>query len=76
MSRKQQGMLLSAPLFGDIHCQEREEFHGFPCTYCSGNGWYWATSMIGEESYKEDCKICGGSGRLKAVVTVEWKADK
>jgi hypothetical protein len=26
-----------------------------------------------EERYKQECPICNGSGRLDAVVTVEWK---
>lgn len=75
MSRKQQALLLSAPLFGDIHRKEREEFSGFTCSYCTGNGWFWKEDNQGERC-KENCKTCGGSGRLKAVVTVEWKAEK
>jgi hypothetical protein len=29
-----------------------------------------------QERYKKECPMCKGSGRLDAVVKVEWKASK
>lgn len=45
------------------------------CSYCHGNGWFWGEDEFGER-IKNDCPVCGGSGSLDAVVTVEWKAAK
>nr|DAL91448.1 MAG TPA: protein of unknown function (DUF5351) [Caudoviricetes sp.] len=28
-----------------------------------------------QERYKQECPICNGSGRLDALITVEWKAS-
>lgn len=73
MSKKQQALLLSAPLFAGEHRMEREEFVGFKCATCCGNGWHWGENEGGER-VRIDCKVCEGSGKLKAVVTVEWTA--
>lgn len=48
---------------------------GHRCNYCHGNGWFWGTDDYGE-SIKEPCPMCGGSGEVDAVVTVEWKPNK
>ncbi|WP_042373711.1 hypothetical protein [Bacteroides neonati] len=74
MSKKQQALILSAPLFGDVHPKEQQEFNGFPCSGCQGNGWHWKENKYGDR-IKEPCSVCGGTGKLKAVVTIEWKAD-
>lgn len=76
MSKKQQSLLLSVPLFmGELQV-EREVFLGFKCATCCGNGWYWGEDEKSGERVKVTCKICKGSGRLKAVVIVEWVAEK
>ena len=45
---------------------------GYTCSYCHGNGWYWGMDDF-RDSMKVTCPVCGGSGQLDAVVTVEWK---
>ncbi|WP_315563215.1 hypothetical protein [Segatella oris] len=47
---------------------------GHACTYCQGNGYHWQENCC-RERYKQGCPICKGSGRLDAVVTIEWKAE-
>lgn len=47
---------------------------GHVCSYCQGNGWFWGKDDAGEE-VKIPCPMCGGSGEVDAVVTVEWKAS-
>lgn len=49
---------------------EHIETFSHKCSYCGGNGWIWGA----EE--KRDCPICKGSGKLKAVVSIEWSPDK
>lgn len=75
MSYRQQALLISPPLFIKDHTQEREVFHGLCCPACSGNGWHWKENDFGER-YKDSCRHCGGTGKLKAVVTIEYKPDK
>ena len=51
------------------------ESWGHSCPYCQGNGYHWQENEW-EERYKQECPICKGSGRLDAMVTIEWKAGK
>lgn len=41
------------------------------CSYCRGNGWHW-----GPQLKKVKCPDCGGTGEVKAIVTVDWRANK
>ena len=52
---------------------EKEELTGFDCPTCSGRGWHWNHER---ETTKEACSRCGGSGKLKAKVTILWESDK
>jgi DnaJ-class molecular chaperone len=48
---------------------------GHLCGYCQGNGWFWGKDdPVG--TVKEPCPMCGGSGELDAVITVNWKPSK
>lgn len=74
MSKRQHALLIQPPLFPKECPVERVEFGGFPCSYCHGNGWFWGVDDYGER-IKQDCPVCKGNKRLKAVVTVNWTAD-
>ena len=54
---------------------ERIESRGHRCPYCQGNGYLWQEDEW-QERYKKECPICKGSGRLNAVITIEWKAER
>ena len=51
------------------------ESRGHKCPCCQGNGYHWQEDEW-QERYKKECPICKGSGRLDAVITVEWKAEE
>lgn len=51
---------------------DRIESRGHSCPYCQGAGFLWQEDDR-EERYRKECPVCGGGGRLDAVVTVEWK---
>lgn len=51
------------------------ESRGHSCPYCQGNGYHWQEDEW-QERYKKECPICKGSGRLDAVITIEWKAEE
>ena len=53
---------------------ERVLSRGHKCPYCQGNGYFWQEDDW-DERYKKECSICKGSGKLDAVITIEWKAD-
>lgn len=72
MSRKQNGVLITAPLFGTG--QEREVFEGYPCGYCHSKGYFSRDSEEGQWE-KYPCPKCGGTGKVKAVVTIDWQPD-
>lgn len=42
------------------------------CNRCQGNGYFWSHNSY-NEPVKEPCSMCGGTGELDAVVTIEWK---
>lgn len=74
MSKKNQVLLITPPLFPREHHCETETFSGLPCTYCHGNGWI---PTLGERNEHERtaCPVCKGRKKLKAVVTVKWMPD-
>jgi DnaJ-class molecular chaperone len=47
---------------------------GHTCGYCHGNGFLWNEEL--RERVKIDCPVCNGSGKLDAVITIEWKPSK
>lgn len=53
----------------------RENFvsTGHKCDYCKGNGWFWGTEEGSREDVHVSCPVCGGSGELDAIITVDWK---
>ena len=51
------------------------ESRGPACSYCQGNGYFWQENVY-RERYKQECCICKGSGKLDAVIRVEWKASE
>ena len=42
------------------------------CGYCKGNGWFWGTEEGSREDVPVSCPVCGGSGELDAIITVDW----
>lgn len=40
-----------------------------PCNYCKGSGFFWNR----EDENKTNCPLCGGSGEVKAIITIEWE---
>lgn len=54
---------------------DRIESHGHCCPYCEGNGYHWQEDDW-RERYKKMCSICNGSGKLDAIITIEWRAGE
>ena len=48
--------------------------NGHLCGYCHGNGFFWGEQL--REYVKKNCPVCNGSGKLDAVITIEWKPSK
>lgn len=47
---------------------------GFTCPRCSGQGGFRDTTGHGERTFIP-CDLCDGTGKVRAVITVEWEAD-
>lgn len=73
MSERQNGVLITAPLFGTGK-EKPEEFTGYSCGLCQGNGWFLDPDIVNER-VKKPCPSCGGTGQVKAIVNVEWVPD-
>lgn len=58
-----------------VECKETFYSNGHQCSYCKGNGYFWSEDVHGE-SYQKECPVCKGSGKLNAVITVEWSSIK
>lgn len=52
--------------------EETTTVEGLKCNYCEGNGWFWGTDELGEDT-KVPCPMCQGSGKLNAEITIRWK---
>lgn len=48
--------------------------NGHSCGYCHGKGFFWGEQQ--RERVKINCPVCNGSGKLDAVITIEWKPSK
>lgn len=46
---------------------------GHVCSHCHGNGYSWQLPDCEKDSVKETCPVCDGSGKLDAVITIEWR---
>jgi len=53
---------------------EAIESKHFKCPYCQGNGYFWQENVY-RERYKQECCICKGSGKLDAVISIQWRAS-
>ncbi len=70
MSERQEMIIVSPSLNGD----ERLESGEFPCPKCHGRGgWHYDEHDKGGERF-DMCPACAGTGRVKAIVTIVWKA--
>lgn len=72
MSKNNQVIMVSPPMFVNINNKERMNSPGHICSYCHGKGYFWQ----GNEPVKESCPVCNGSGKLDAEITIEWKPSK
>ena len=74
MSKNRQVITVSPPLFlKETGRKEQMRSEGHVCSHCHGNGYFWQLPDCGKDSVKEVCPVCGGSGRLDAVITIEWR---
>jgi len=75
MSKNKQFISVTPPMFLNEGGQKESLLsRGHKCSYCHGNGWFWGEER--RESVKVDCPVCKGSGKLDAVITIEWNPSK
>lgn len=74
MSEKKQILELSPPEYDSDF--EKKQYSGFTCPYCNGNGWINDWSAKRDDPAVIGCTHCGGSGHLKAEVTIKWIAEE
>jgi hypothetical protein len=72
MSKTKHVIIPSPPLFLREGNKERQVLEHYTCSCCQGNGFFWKTGADIKEKIKAPCSVCGGRGRLKAEVTIEW----
>lgn len=54
--------------------RETMEFRNYRCPVCNGRGGF--TEQVGhDESKTIPCDYCDGTGNVKAVVEIKWRAD-
>lgn len=59
-------------------CDITKEVHtslGHVCEYCHGVG-YFASNFPLLDDEPSPCPVCGGSGQVDAIITIEWKPSK
>lgn len=73
MSEKRDIALIMAPDFGTGR-ETVGYFTGYACGYCQGNG-YFQGDITRKDPERTPCPKCGGTGRVKGIVTVDWVPD-
>ncbi len=63
--------IIPPALMGVGNMKEVITSNGHSCRYCHGNGFFWGEQQ--RECVKKNCPVCNGSGKLDAVITIEWK---
>ena len=58
----------------DYRMEEREVIHGFVCPSCYGRGNIMEFDK--KDPYSIECIRCGGSGKLRALVSIAFEAEK
>lgn len=54
--------------------RETMEFRNYTCPACNGRGGF--TEEVGHDQYQtKTCNYCEGTGKVKAEVTIKWRAD-
>jgi DnaJ-class molecular chaperone len=71
MSKNKQIIEVTPPEYGN--CKEGVVLSGFDCPRCSGRGWVPDYGI--KETVRTGCERCGGMGRLRANVSIEWEED-
>lgn len=75
MSVKNDMIQITPPAFVGVgNMKETIISNGHTCGYCYGSGFFWRDEM--RERVKTPCPVCNGSGKLDAVITVNWKPSK
>lgn len=75
MSVKNDIIKITPPaLIGVDNMKETIISSGHPCYYCSDSGFFLEKQQ--RKRVKKDCPVCNGSGKLDAVITIEWKPSK
>jgi DnaJ-class molecular chaperone len=73
MSKKKTVIELSAAKIAVTGPVEGIYSSGHECGNCHGNG--WVRHALRGDDIEEDCPVCGGSGLLDALVTIQWLAS-
>jgi predicted RNA-binding Zn-ribbon protein involved in translation (DUF1610 family) len=71
MSKNRRIIELAPPEYGVV--AEREELRGFLCPKCGGSGYRMDYGV--RDAHRIECPTCGGVGKLRATVTIEWAPD-
>jgi predicted RNA-binding Zn-ribbon protein involved in translation (DUF1610 family) len=74
MSEKKQMLEIQPPEY-DTGI-EKKNYTDFACPGCNGNGWIIDWDVKRDDPASIGCTRCGGSGRLKAEITVKWIAEE
>lgn len=75
MSKNKQFISITPPIFvNESGGMESLNSPGHKCSLCRGNGWSWGEEE--RERVKITCPACKGSGKLDAIITIEWKPAK
>lgn len=78
---KKQIILLEVPEVILEDTPDTYDVGGFICPECNGTGEVWRQDCDDSDGWpdgwvKKPCPVCGGSGKIMAEVTVNWKKQE
>ena len=72
MSKQQHIISVTAPDYQTI--RENMTLRNFTCPVCNGKGSF--SEQTGRDEWETTvCDYCDGTGKVKAVVEIDWKPD-
>lgn len=72
MSKIEQNLIICLPEY-IVAAGQTETLHSpvYPCPHCNGKGKFEIET--GRDKFCENkCRICNGTGKIKAVITIMW----
>lgn len=75
MSKVKKVIEVESPIVWSGNHTEEMWLHGYDCPCCCGQGGRFGERISADEAQWEVCRVCRGSGKMSAHITIAWVAQ-